>query len=44
VLLEKFLEAEDVRALVSDPHTAGLGAEDAAVVNLADKVAGDATS
>jgi uncharacterized peroxidase-related enzyme len=44
VLLESFLEADDVRAVVSDPHSAGLGAEDVAVMELADKVADDATS
>jgi uncharacterized peroxidase-related enzyme len=44
VLLDKFLEPEAVRAVVSDHHAAGLDAVDVAVMDLADKVAHDATS
>lgn len=44
VLLDKFLEPEAVRAVVSDHHTAGLGSVDVAVMDLADKVAHDATA
>lgn len=44
VLLDKFLEPEAVRAVVSDHHTAGLGSVDVAVMDLADKIAHDATA
>jgi uncharacterized peroxidase-related enzyme len=44
VLLEKFLVADEVRAIVSDPHSAGLTAEDMAVMDLAEKIADDATA
>ena len=45
VLLDNdFLTAEGVRAVVGDQATAELDAVDAAVVELADKVASDATS
>lgn len=44
VLIEKFLEPEAVGALVADYRTAGLDATDLAVMDLADKVAHDATS
>jgi uncharacterized peroxidase-related enzyme len=43
VLLDQFLDAETLRAVVDDPHTAGLDAADVAVMELADKVADDAT-
>jgi uncharacterized peroxidase-related enzyme len=44
VLLDKFLSPEALRALVEDQDAAELDAVDAAVVDLADKVARDATS
>jgi alkylhydroperoxidase family enzyme len=44
ILLEKFLDGDELRAVVSDPHSAGLDAADVAVMDLADKVADDATS
>lgn len=44
VLMAKFLEPGAVRALVDDYRTADLGPEDLAVMDLADKVAHDATS
>ena len=44
VLLDKFLSEDGVRALVDDRESAELDAVDAAVVELADKVARDATS
>jgi uncharacterized peroxidase-related enzyme len=44
VLIEKFLEPDAVRALVQDYRTAGLEPADLAVMELADKVAGDAGS
>jgi uncharacterized peroxidase-related enzyme len=44
VLLEKFLSPEGVRAVVGDHDAAELDEIDTAVVELADKVAGDATS
>jgi uncharacterized peroxidase-related enzyme len=44
VLTEKFLEPEAVRALVADHRTADLSAADVAVMDLADKVADDATA
>jgi uncharacterized peroxidase-related enzyme len=44
VLLDQFLDAETIRAVVSDHHSAGLGPVDVAVMDLADKVAADASS
>jgi uncharacterized peroxidase-related enzyme len=44
VLLDKFMEPEAVRAVVSDHHAAGLDPVDVAVMDLADKVANDATT
>ena len=44
VLMAKFLEPEAVRALVDDYRTADLEPADLAVMDLADKVARDATS
>jgi uncharacterized peroxidase-related enzyme len=44
VLVEKFMSSEDVRALVADVEAPALDQVDAAVVDLADKVARDATS
>jgi uncharacterized peroxidase-related enzyme len=44
VLMDKFLEPDAVRALVEDPRAAGLEPVDVAVMDLADKVALDATS
>jgi uncharacterized peroxidase-related enzyme len=44
VLMDKFLEPEVVRAVVDDYRTAGLDPVEVAVMDLADKVAHDATS
>jgi uncharacterized peroxidase-related enzyme len=44
VLLDRFMSPEGVRALVDDHDTAELDAVDIAVIDLADKVALDATS
>jgi uncharacterized peroxidase-related enzyme len=44
VLLDKFLEPDQLRAVVEDYRTADLDAVDIAVMDLADKVAHDATS
>jgi uncharacterized peroxidase-related enzyme len=44
VLMEKFLEPDAVRGVVADYRTAGLEPVDVAVMDLADKVATDATS
>jgi uncharacterized peroxidase-related enzyme len=44
VLMASFLEPDAVRALVNDPRTGGLEPVDVAVMELADKVAEDATS
>jgi uncharacterized peroxidase-related enzyme len=44
ILVDKFLSPEGVRAVVGDHDTAELDAVDAAIVDLADKVAVDATS
>src|SRR3954451_24943405 len=44
VLLNNFLEAEDLRAVASDHHGAGLDDVDVAVMDMADKVARDATA
>jgi uncharacterized peroxidase-related enzyme len=43
VLIDQFLPAETVRAAVEDHHAAGLDEVDVAVMDLADKVAADAT-
>src|SRR4051795_8305573 len=43
VLLDKFLDAETLRAVVEDHHTARLDPVDVAIMDLADKVADDAT-
>jgi uncharacterized peroxidase-related enzyme len=44
VLIDRFLEPDALRAIVSDHHAAGLDPVDVAVMDLADKVAHDATS
>jgi uncharacterized peroxidase-related enzyme len=44
VLANEFLEPEAVRAVVSDHRSAGLDPVDVAIMDLADKVANDATS
>jgi uncharacterized peroxidase-related enzyme len=44
VLLDKFLDADSVKAVVADHRTAGLSAADVAVMDLAEKVADDAGS
>jgi uncharacterized peroxidase-related enzyme len=44
ILAEKFLEPEATRALVADHRNAGLDSVDVAVIDLAEKVADDATS
>jgi uncharacterized peroxidase-related enzyme len=44
VLADRFMEADEVRAVVTDHHAAGLDEVDVAVMDLAEKVAGDATS
>jgi uncharacterized peroxidase-related enzyme len=44
VLRDKFLEAEAVRAVVADHRAADLDSTDIAVMDLADKVADDATT
>src|SRR5262245_2719051 len=43
VLLDQFLDPDDLRAVVTGTDTAALDAVDAAVIALADKVADDAT-
>jgi len=43
VLVDQFLDPETLRAVVEDERTAGLDATDVAVMELADKVAEDAT-
>jgi uncharacterized peroxidase-related enzyme len=43
VLVDQFLDPETLRAIVDDERTAGLDATDVAVMELADKVAEDAT-
>jgi uncharacterized peroxidase-related enzyme len=43
VLAERFLGAAGVRAVAADHHTAGLDPAEVAVMDLADKVAADAT-
>jgi uncharacterized peroxidase-related enzyme len=44
VLLDKFLEPDALRAVVSDHHGADLDAADVAIMDLAEKVVDDATS
>jgi uncharacterized peroxidase-related enzyme len=44
VLLDNFLAPDELTAIVADHRTAGLDAVDVAVMDLADKVADDATS
>src|SRR3954451_7069908 len=44
VLIEKFMGPEALRAVVADHHAAGLDEVDVAVMDLAEKVADDATS
>jgi uncharacterized peroxidase-related enzyme len=44
VLTDKFLDPDAVRAIVTDPRTADLNSTEVAVMDLADKVADDATS
>jgi uncharacterized peroxidase-related enzyme len=44
VLVDQFLEPEVVRAAIADHRTAGLSSTDVAVMDLADKVADDASS
>jgi uncharacterized peroxidase-related enzyme len=43
VLMDKFVAPDELAAIVSDHHTAGLEPVDVAVMDLADKVAQDAT-
>jgi uncharacterized peroxidase-related enzyme len=44
VLIENFMEPDQLRAIMADHHTAGLDEVEVAVMDLADKVAADATS
>ncbi len=44
VLMENFLDADSVAAVVADHRRAGLSATDVAVMDLAEKVADDATA
>lgn len=44
VLVDKFLEPDELAAIVADHRTAGLDPVDVAVMDLADKVADDAAS
>ena len=44
VLMDKFVAADELAAIVADHHDAGLDPVDVAVMDLADKVAQDATS
>lgn len=44
VLMDKFLAPDTVRALVADHRTAALNSTDVAIMDLADKVADDATT
>ena len=44
VLMDKFVEPDELRAIVADHRDAGLDAVDVAVMDLADKVVVDATS
>jgi uncharacterized peroxidase-related enzyme len=44
ILAKRFMAPEDVRAVATDPDNAGLDALDLAVMDLAEKVADDATA
>jgi uncharacterized peroxidase-related enzyme len=44
VLAKQLMEPEELRAVAVDPRSAGLDAGETAVMDLADKIAGDATS
>jgi uncharacterized peroxidase-related enzyme len=44
VLVDKFVDADELRAIFDDHHAAGLDEVDVAVMDLADKVAADASS
>jgi uncharacterized peroxidase-related enzyme len=44
VLLEQFMEAEALRALMADHHDAGLDPVDVAIMDYAEKIVDDATS
>jgi uncharacterized peroxidase-related enzyme len=44
VLLDQFLDADALQALVKDHHAAGLDPVDVAVMDFADKIAADASS
>lgn len=44
VLMDKFLDADSVAAVVADHRNAGLSAGDVAVMDLAEKIADDATA
>src|SRR4051812_17129714 len=44
VLVDKFLAPDELRALMADHRAAGLDDVDVAIMDLAEKVAGDATS
>ena len=44
VLIENFMEPDQLRAVMADHHAAGLDEVEVAVMDLADKVAADATS
>jgi uncharacterized peroxidase-related enzyme len=44
VLVDRFVDPDELTAIVSDHHAAGLDDVDVAVMDLADKVARDATS
>jgi uncharacterized peroxidase-related enzyme len=44
ILADRFLEPGTVAAIAADPHSAGLDEADIAVMDLADKVAADATT
>jgi uncharacterized peroxidase-related enzyme len=44
VLADQFLEPDTVRAIAADHHAAGLDAVDVAIMDLAEKVADDATT
>ena len=44
VLIDKFLDADSVKAIVADHRRAGLSETDVAVMDLAEKVADDASS
>jgi uncharacterized peroxidase-related enzyme len=44
VLLQQFVDGDELRAIMADHRDAGLDAADVAVMDLADKVAADATS